>query len=113
MTDYLLFEFVGHAQQAYALALGDTLGGHAGHHSDNLGNMTFVNGHAAAVEFLFPAFLRLLEFLLELLLLVTIAGCTLEVLGLNGLEFVVLGLGYALLQVLDFLWCVNLGDMYT
>ena len=60
LADDLLFQLIGHAQQAYALALGNALGRNAGHHGYNLGNVVLVNGHAAAIQFGLPALFGLL-----------------------------------------------------
>ena len=109
----LLLELVGHPQQADALALGDALGGHASHHGDYLSDMPLVDSHAAAVKLGFPALLGYAQFFLQLLLLVTVTGRTLKVLGLHCLEFVILGLGNALLQVFNFLGSINFSDMYA
>ena len=75
--------------------------------------MTLVDGHTTAVKLLFPALLGHSELFFEFLLLVTIAGGTLKVLGLNGLEFVGLGFGNAFLQVFNLLGSVYLSDMYA
>ena len=93
----MLLEFIGHAEQTYAFALGNALSWHSGHHGDNLGDVLLVDCDATTVQFLLPMFLGNSKLMLELFLLVTVTGCTLKVLSLYGLELVVLGLGDALL----------------
>ena len=92
-----LLQLVAHRAKTGTLGLGHALNGHAGHHRHHVGHLFLGHGLTLLVGAVAPGFVELAQLLLQLALLVTVAGSQLVVLVLHGIALLRLQFFYLFL----------------
>ena len=106
-------QFVSHAAQPCAFALGHSLHGHAGCHCHHVGNSLFGHDVACLFAAFAPQFVLSLQFLLQFCLLVAATDGHLEVLLLHRHVLLLVHLFNLLLQLYDDIGHLGMLQVYT